>query len=94
MDEKEAKIKEAVNDYLDRTRGEGGKSSDSELIDCPECGRFRAMEFKGVAANYYLWKCLWKGCRYEIPEEFSPPGPDEVARLIRMKRNMKMVDGL
>lgn len=55
----ERKIKKVVREYIERifTSLEilQGASND-EYIDCPECGRFRAIEHQGKG----FWRCVWE----------------------------------
>lgn len=82
--QKTRRITDAVREYLNRmvprfTEYVAGSTEDA-YIDCPR-GHHRGLEFAGGK-----WTCRILECNFELPAEYSPPGPAELKEVIELIR--------
>ncbi len=84
------KLDKVVKEYIERMikiyKMGYGTSTDYQ-IDCPQCGRIRAMDFGGGD-----WLCLWRDCRYVLPRESYPLGPNGIREIIHFKKMLNFLD--
>lgn len=76
----EEKIKTAILEYINRARnvflqGHLPHKNDRDCcIDCPSCGKERALE-----CSHGAWYCRWTSCNFKLPADIAPPSPEELA---------------
>lgn len=84
------KLDKAIREYLERMikihETKQGISTDDQ-IDCPQCGRLRAIVFRDGD-----WYCLWEGCKYNLPQESCPIGLNGFKEMIRLNNMMDFVN--
>lgn len=59
-----------------------------ENIDCPECGKSRAVSFyhdKG-------WMCVYPDCSFTFPEELMPPTPQQFEEYLNHKELERRIE--
>ncbi|OIO47824.1 MAG: hypothetical protein AUJ32_01990 [Parcubacteria group bacterium CG1_02_40_82] len=87
MDQK--KLEQVIKEYILRMievhKTHKGSTTDF-LMDCPHCETARGMEFKEGA-----WTCLWTNCRYVLPVEVAPPGPEEFKQIMILKKRLNFL---
>lgn len=78
-----------IEDYIKRMvkncKTKKGVSTDKQ-IDCPKCGIRRGMEFRGL-----IWKCLVVQCKYKFPKKITPPSPDEIEEIMKLKGRINFI---
>ncbi len=85
------KTKKTASNYMARMaeirKGARNATGFDFLLKCPEpeCGDF--MEFKGG-----IWQCLTRKCRAVLPEEFAPPGPEQIKQLIAHRKEHEAIE--
>ncbi len=77
------KLDKVVKEYIKRMikihKTGHGITTDYQ-IDCPQCDRARAMDFTNRD-----WHCLWVDCRYILPRESYPFGPNGIKEVFHLK---------
>jgi len=88
MDQK--KLEQVIEEYILRmvkNRKAGIGTTTDYLIDCPECGNMRSMQFKGGE-----WQCLWRDCPCILPSEIAPPSPQQFKEIMALKRDLDFLN--
>lgn len=90
MDKARRVIKEYIKRMAKSYKTKKGVSTDKQ-IDCPGCGLYRGLEFRGSTSGG-KWECLNAFCNYKIPPEIVPPNPYEFNEIMKLKERTDFIE--